>query len=123
MPFGMKTAPATFQRMMTEVVLKDLGCADAYIDDVEVDTPSTCIQHLSDLRQILECLREYNLHARPSKCKIATKTVDFVGHRIGGDRIEPRKALVQSIVEYPRPLTKKQVRSFLGMVGYYHKFF
>ena len=122
MPFGMKTAPATFQRMMTDVVLKDLDCADAYIDDVEVDTPSTFAQHLSDLRQILERLREYNLHARPSKCKIAMKTVDFVGHRIGGDRIEPRKALVQSIVEYPRPQTKKQVRSFLGMVGYYRKF-
>ena len=92
MPFGMKTAPATFQRMMTDVVLKDLDCADAYKDDVEVDAPSTFAQHLSDLRQILERLREYNLHARPSKCKIAMKTVDFVGHRIGGDRIEPRKA-------------------------------
>ena len=119
MPFGMKTALATFQRMMTDVVLKDLDCAYAYIDDVEVDTPSTFAQHLPDLRQILERLQEYNLHARPSKCKIAMKTVDFVGHRIGGDRIEPRKALLQSIVEYPRPQTKKQVRSFLGMVGYY----
>ena len=50
------------------------------------------------------------------------KTVDFVGHRIGGDKIEPRKALVQSIVVYPRTQTKKQVRSFLGLVGYYRKF-
>ena len=54
MPFGMKTAPATFQRMMSDVVLKDLHFADAYIDDVEVDTPSTSEQHLLELHQILD---------------------------------------------------------------------
>ena len=49
-------------------------------------------------------------------------TVDFVGHQVGGDRNEPRTALVQAIVDYPRPETKKQVRSFLGLVRYYRKF-
>ena len=49
-------------------------------------------------------------------------SVDFVGHQIGSDRIEPRTALVQAIVDYPRPETKKQVRSLLGLVGYYRKF-
>ena len=122
MPFGMKTAPATFQRMMSQTVLKGLDFADAYIDDVEVDTPTSFPQHLSELRQVLQRLREAKLNARPSKCKIAMSTVDFVGHRVGGDRIEPRTALVQAIVDYPRPETKKQVRSFLGLVGYYRKF-
>ena len=122
MPFGMKTAPATFQRMMSETVLRGLDFADAYIDDVEVDTPSSFSQHIFELQQVLERLRNCKLNARPSKCKIAMSTVDFVGHRIGGDRIEPRTALVQAIKEYPRPETKKQVRSFLGLVGYYRKF-
>ena len=108
--------------MMSDVVLKGFHFADAYIDDVEVDTPSTFEQHLLELRQVLDRLRECNLNARPSKCKIAMKTVDFVGHRVGGDKIEPRKALIQSIIEYPRPATKKEVRSFLGLVGYYRKF-
>ena len=49
-------------------------------------------------------------------------TVDFVGHRVGGDRIEPHTALAQATVDYPRPEIKKQVRSFLGLVGYYRKF-
>ena len=49
-------------------------------------------------------------------------TVDFVGHRVGGDRVEPRTALVQAIVDYPRPKPKKQIRSFLGLPGYYRKF-
>ena len=50
------------------------------------------------------------------------KTVDFVGQCVGGDKIKPLKALIQSIIEYPRPATKKEVRSFLGLVGYYRKF-
>ena len=49
-------------------------------------------------------------------------TVDFVGHQVGGDRNEPRTALVQAIVDHPRPESKKQVRSFLGLVRYYRKF-
>ena len=122
MPFGMKTAPATFQRMMSEIVLKGLDFADSYIDDVEVDTASSFSQHISELQQVLQRLRECKLNARPSKCKIAMSTVDFVGHRVGGDCIEPRTALVESIKSYPRPETKKQVRSFLGLVGYYRKF-
>ena len=56
MPFGMKTAPATFQRMMSDVVLKDLNFAEAYIDNVEVDTPSTFEQHLLEVRQVLDRL-------------------------------------------------------------------
>ena len=123
MPFGMKTAPATFQRMMSEIVLRGLEFADAYIDDVvEVDTPTSFPQHISELRQVFQRLRTCKLNARPSKCKIAMSSVDFVGHRVGGNRIEPRTALVQTIKEYPRPETKKQIRSFLGLVGYYRKF-
>ena len=122
LPFGMKTAPATFQRMMSDVVLKGLDFADAYIDYVEVDTPTPFSQHLLELRQVLQLLRECKLHARPSKCKITKTTVAFVGHRVGGDRIEPRQAVIQSINEYQRPETKKQVKSFLGLVGYHRKF-
>ena len=118
LPFGVKTALATFQRMMLDVVLKGLDFADAYIDNVEVDTPTSFSQHLLELRQVLQRLRECKLHAQPSKCKIAKTTVDFVGHRVGGDRIEPQQALIQSNNEYQRPETKKQVRSFLGLVCY-----
>ena len=50
------------------------------------------------------------------------ETVDFVGHRVGRDKIEPRLALVKSIKEFPRPETKRQIRSFLGLVCYYPNF-
>jgi len=75
-----------------------------------------------ELEQVLQRLRECKLNARPSKCKIAMSSVDFVGHKVGGDKIEPRAALVQAIERFPRPQTKKQVKSFIGLVGYYRKF-
>lgn len=122
MPFGMKTAPATFQRMMREIVLKGLeDFADAYIDDVEIDTILSFSQHLLEVEQVLQRLREANLCARP-KCKVAMAVVQFVGHNVGNDGIQPREALVKAIEKFPRPETKKQVRSFLGLIGYYRKF-
>ena len=63
MQFGMK-APASFQRMMLELVLKGLDFADVYIDDVEVGSPTSFPQHLSELRQVLQCLREAKLNTR-----------------------------------------------------------
>ena len=66
MPFGMKTASATFQRMMTETVLRGLPFADSYIDDIELDTPTSFSQHLSELRQVFQRLRDCKLNARPT---------------------------------------------------------
>lgn len=123
MPFGMKTAPATFQRMMNEVIIKDLGeFANAYIDDVAIDTKSSFKHHMECLRCVLQRLREFNLRARPTKCKIAMPTTDYMGHKVGSETIHPKDVLVRAIDTYPTPVTKKQVRSFLGLVGYYRKF-
>ena len=123
MPFGMKTAPATFQRMMKHKVLNGLeSFADAYIDDVEIDTSTTFEQHLIHLRQVFDRLREARLCAKPSKCRIAMSMVDFIGHSVGGGNIAPKDALIETVLQFPRPRTKKQVRSFLGLAGYYRRF-
>ena len=123
MPFGMKTAPATFQRMMKHKVLNGLeSFADVYIDDVKIDTSTTFEQHLVHLRQVFDRLREARLCAKPSKCRIAMSMVDFIGHRVGGGNIAPKDALIETVLQLPRPRTKKQVRSFLGLAGYYRRF-
>ena len=117
MPFGMKTAPAKHE------VLNGLAAfADAYIDDVEIDKSSTFEQHLKDLRRVFDRLRKAKLRAKPSKCRIAMPMVDFIGHRVGGGIIAPRDALIETILQFPRPKTKKQIRSFLGLAGYYRRF-
>ena len=130
MPFGMTTAPATFQRMMCDSVLKGLErFADAYMDDIEIDTVDALedtengfVQHLTHLREVFDRLRNFRLRARPSKCNIDESVVAFVGHRVGRNSIKPRDALVETIDKFPRPETKKQVRSFLGLTGYCRKF-
>jgi hypothetical protein len=96
--------------------------ADAYIDDVEIDTSTTFEQHLIDLRRVFDRLREAKLHAKPSKCRIAMPMVDFIGHRVGGGIIAPRDALIETILQFPRHKTKKRIRSFLGLAGYYRRF-
>ena len=109
--------------MMKEIVLKGLeDFADDYIDDVEVDTISSFSQHLLEVEQVLQRLREANLSVKPSKCKVAMAVVQFVGHNVGNYGIQPREALVKAIETFPRPETKKQVRSFLGLIGYYRRF-
>ena len=63
-----ETAPATFQRVMSETVLKGLDFADAYIDYVEDDTPTSFPQHIFEQQQVLKRLRACKLNARPSEC-------------------------------------------------------
>lgn len=79
-------------------------------------------EHLECLQCVLQRLRRFNLRARPSKCKIAMSVTNFVGHKVGSQTIQPKEILVQAVDRFPAPETKKQVRSFLGLVGYYRKF-
>ena len=71
----MKAVPATFQRMMPDSVLQRLeSLAGVYIDNIEVDTVTTFVQHLLNLREVFSRLRRAKLHAKPSKCTIDRKT-------------------------------------------------
>ena len=122
MPFGLKTASAIFQRMMKTKVLQSLEeFTDAYIDDVEIDS-STVDEHLCRLERVLARLRKFNLKARPSKCKIAMPTVNFISHKVGSNSIQPRSILVSAIDKFPRPKTKTEVRKFIGIASYYRRY-
>lgn len=74
------------------------------------------------LKEFLERLRQAKLTARPTKCMLAFNQLDFVGHQISQGQINPNPEKVKAIHEASPPKTKKQVRAFLGMVGYYRKF-
>ena len=120
MSFGLMTAPATFQRMMQKV-LAGLNFAKAYLDDVLIIS-KTFDEHVSNLSQVFERLRLAELRAKPSKCCIGHAEVEYLGHFIGSGKLRPLRSKIEIIENCIRPETKKQLRSFLGLLGYYRKF-
>ena len=121
MPFGLKTAGVTFTRMMNNVLRGLEGFADAYLDDVIIYSDSF-EDHLQHLQVVFQCISEANLKVRPSKCQVGNAQVPYLGHLVGAGTLRPLENKVEAIGLFPQPETKKQVRSFLGLVGYYQKY-
>ena len=120
MPFGLVTAPATFCRLMRNV-LHNMTNVDNFIDDILVYAESY-EQHIKILSELFTRLQAANLNARPSKCPLAYSKLYCLGHVIGEEVNRPHPSKVTAIQEAQPPNTKKQVRSFLGLVGFYRKF-
>ena len=120
LPFGLVNAPAVFSRMMRKL-LDGLDHVVNYIDDILIFT-NTFEEHIELVDKVLCRLRAAGLAARPSKCYIAYQSLEFLGHIVSKGLIKPVPGKVDAILSAPRPRTKKEVRSFLGLVGYYRKF-
>jgi len=120
MPFGLVNAGSTYNRMMRKMLDGSYNLEN-YLDDVLGHT-TTWQDQLQILRDFFIRVRRANLSLRPSKCQIGFTKVEFLGHTLTGDTIEPRSAALEKILDTPRPTTKKQVRALLGMVGFYRKF-
>lgn len=122
MPFGLKNAPSTFQRVMDEV-LKDLQnkICMVYMDDIIIF--STGLQeHIQNLKLVFSKLREARLKIQIDKCEFLRKEVEFLGHVVTPDGIRPNPKKIDAIQNFPIPRTQKQIKSFLGLLGYYRKF-
>ena len=120
MPFGMKNSGATLVRGMREV-LSGISGVESYIDDLIVFSRDW-ETHLRTLEELLKRLSEVNLTARPSKCIFGASTVEFLGHDVGYDWITPNDDNLEKIARAKRPVTKKEVRSFCGLLGYYRDY-
>lgn len=122
MPFGLKNAPATFQRLMNTVLLGLQGFkCFIYMDDIVV-YGDTLIAHNKKLTEILERLRQHELKLQPSKCNFLQKEIVFLGHKITSEGIKPDEAKIQAVKNFPSPKNYKDVKTFLGMMSYYRKF-
>ena len=120
LPFGMKNAPATFQRLMNAVT-QGLGNTVTYLDDV-VTYSDTWDEHVVHIRALLERLAEAGLVVNLSKCEFGKGRVTYLGHQVGCGAVLPRAAKVQAIVNFPTPRTRTQLMRVLGMCGFYRRF-
>lgn len=122
MPFGLKNAPSTFQRVMDNV-LQDLQgkvCL-CYMDDIIIF--STSLQeHMESLGKVFTKLKEANLKIQIDKSEFLHKEISFLGHLVTSEGVKPNLDKIKVIKTFPLPRTEKQIKSFLGLVGYYRKF-
>ncbi|KAL3977676.1 G protein-coupled receptor [Sarotherodon galilaeus] len=121
MPFGLHGAPATFQRLVDLVLTGADGYAAAYIDDIVVFS-ETWEDHVKHLADVLQRIRTAGLVINPGKCHIAQTEVEYLGYVIGGGVIRPQVSKVENLASCPPPTTKKKLRSFLGLAGWYRRF-
>ena len=111
-PFGLAEAPPYFQELMTGI-LNDFNFAIAYLDDIIIFS-KTPQEHLSHIRKVFKKLWSSKLSMKMSKCNFFSKEIQYLGHILSATGIQPLQHMQP-------PTTPKQVRAFLGLVGYYRK--
>lgn len=122
MPFGLINAPATFERLM-ETVLRGLQWEEClvFIDDIICFGTSVDVC-LTRLAHIFDRLQKAGLKLRPDKCSFFQKEVLFLGHVVSPEGVKTDPAKTEAVRDWPVPVNVKQVRSFLGLAGYYRRF-
>jgi hypothetical protein len=122
MPFGLKNATSTFTRTMSEV-FKELGSKflKVFVDDLNVHSCSWD-EHLQHLHMVLCTLRGVNLKLNPNKCSFVAKNITFLGHVVSNDGTKPDPGKIEAVLHFPQPKTVTNVKSFLGLTGYYRKY-
>ena len=122
MSFGLTNAPAAFMDLMNRVFKPFLDrFVIVFIDDILVYSRSE-EEHAEHLRIVLQTLREHQLYAKFSKCELWLDSVAFLGHVVSreGIQVDPKK--IEAVMDWQRPTTVTEVRSFLGLAGYYRRF-
>lgn len=122
MPFGLCNAPATFQRLMNDLLrdfLDDFVCV--YLDDIIVFSPDR-ETHLVHVTKVLDCLRAEKLYVKLKKCSFFQRSVEYLGHIVTpeGVKVDPKK--VEVVKNWPQPQNSRELLSFLGLAGYFRRF-
>ena len=119
-PFRLAQAPAYFQKLINDV-LKGCNFAMGYLDDIIIYSRSEK-EHLEHLEEIFLRLKAAGLKLKLEKCCLNKKHIQYFGHLISADGIQPLPEKLKSIAKMPAPKNPKEVKQFLGLVGYYRKF-
>ena len=114
--------PATFQRLM-ELVLSGLHWTSClvYLDDIIIFS-KTVNEHLRQLEEVLDCLRGAGLKAKPSKCQVFRKSVQYLEHVVSKEGIQVDFEKVRVVAQWPMPSCQQEIKKFLGFASYYRRF-
>ena len=119
-PFELSQVPVYFQRLINKVI-KGLPFAFGYLDDVLIHSPDI-ETHLQHMKILFQRLRETDLKLKDSKYNYFKAHVQYLEHLVSGKGIKPLPEKLESIKKMPAPTTPKEIKQFLGLVGYYRKF-
>ncbi|KAJ9561564.1 hypothetical protein OSB04_006724 [Centaurea solstitialis] len=122
MPFGLTNAPAAFMDLMNRVCRPLLDrSVIVFIDDILIYS-KTKEDHVEHLREVLEILRKEQLYAKFSKCDFWLQEVQLLGHLVNREGIKVDPAKVEAVMKWETPKSPSEIRSFLGLAGYYRRF-
>jgi hypothetical protein len=122
MSFGLTNAPAYFMYLMNSVFMLELDkFVMVFIDDILIYS-KTEEDHANHIRVVLQRLRDHRLYAKFSKCEFWLDSVKFLGHTISSEGISVDPTKVQEVMDCKPPTSVHQIRSFLGLAGYYRRF-
>lgn len=119
--YGVASAPAIFQRLMEEI-LQGIPGVTVFIDDIRVTGSDTKI-HLLRLEEVLKRLAKYGLRVNKEKCDFFADQIEYCGYMVDKRGIHKLREKIDAIQNMPIPQNKEQVRSFVGLINYYGRFF
>ena len=121
-PFGLTNSPAGFMDLMNMIFRPYLDqFVIVFIDDILIYSGSG-EEHAEHLRIVLQILREHRLYAKLSKCQFWLDSVTFLGHIVSAEGVSVDPQKVEAILNWKPPTSITEIRSFLGLAGYYRKF-
>ena len=120
-PFGLSQAPAYFQLLIDKVLMGCSSFAMGYLDDIIIFSKNE-LEHLKHLEEIFTRLKQFGLKMKREKCDFFKKHIQYLGHLITEEGFTPLPEKLENIRKMPRPKSAKEVKQFLGLIGYYLKF-
>lgn len=123
MPFGLKTAPAKFQRFVNTVLEELLRSGDVvvYLDDILI-TSETIEKHLDILKKVFRLLVDNKLELRLDKCSFLQTEIEYLGYKVSAEGVSPTNHGISAVTNFPIPQNVRDVQCFLGLCAYFRKF-